>query len=200
MPGTLHWLRKKEAKVSAHYLVTKKGEVYQLVDEANAAWHAGRINKPSPRALAVMKKDSEGRWVNPNRYTIGIECEALQDENWTEPQMKALVALCNKIKESTSNGFNGELDRIITHRDLTSYKPNMDIWLATLHGHLTSPIKVESGDEYVALRKELSEIEGLLHQALAKIEDLEQTYGQLIYWGIVNGNTWLCGRRICISQ
>jgi N-acetylmuramoyl-L-alanine amidase len=29
------------SKVSAHYLIAKTGEIFQLVDEANRAWHAG---------------------------------------------------------------------------------------------------------------------------------------------------------------
>jgi len=30
-----------ETKVSAHYVVEENGDVYQLVDEASRAWHAG---------------------------------------------------------------------------------------------------------------------------------------------------------------
>ena len=46
-------------KVSAHYLVDEDGKCFQLVDEANRAWHAG-----------------ESRWAgnsDVNGYSIGIE-------------------------------------------------------------------------------------------------------------------------------
>jgi N-acetylmuramoyl-L-alanine amidase len=40
--GALNRLRSPDAKVSAHYLVDEKGEVFQLVDEEKRAWHSGR--------------------------------------------------------------------------------------------------------------------------------------------------------------
>src|SRR5918994_5694405 len=40
--GALNRLTSPDAKVSAHYLVKEDGEVIQLVDEEQRAWHAGR--------------------------------------------------------------------------------------------------------------------------------------------------------------
>ncbi len=39
--AALERLQNSEAKVSAHYLVEENGDVYQLVEEACRAWHAG---------------------------------------------------------------------------------------------------------------------------------------------------------------
>ena len=84
MPGTLNWLRNPSAKVSAHYLVTKGGVVYQLVKDEDTAWHAGAVNKPSWPLY-------DGS--NPNYYTIGIENEGLAGESLTEAQYLATLEL-----------------------------------------------------------------------------------------------------------
>ena len=35
-------LQSRVAKVSSHYLISKKGKIYQLVRDENVAWHAGK--------------------------------------------------------------------------------------------------------------------------------------------------------------
>ena len=35
-------LQSKVAKVSAHYLISKKGKIYQLFKDKKIAWHAGK--------------------------------------------------------------------------------------------------------------------------------------------------------------
>lgn len=80
MPGCLNWLCSPAAKASAHYLVTKAGEIYQLVKEGDTAWHAGFVNKPTWELY-------DG--TNPNSHTIGIEFECLQGGALTEPQYQA---------------------------------------------------------------------------------------------------------------
>lgn len=84
MPGTLSWLKNPKAQASAHYLVTKAGEVYQMVQDADTAWHAGFVNRPTWDLY-------DG--TNPNRYTLGIEHEALAGEGLTEKQYQATLAL-----------------------------------------------------------------------------------------------------------
>ena len=51
------------SQASAHYVVGRKGEVAQMVDEADAAWHAG-----SRETVPAMNGKS-----NLNAWTIGIE-------------------------------------------------------------------------------------------------------------------------------
>lgn len=88
MPGTLSWMQNPAAKVSAHYLVTRQGEIYQMVKDENTAYHAGIVNKPN--------------WIlydgtNPNRYTIGIEHEGYKNQGGdgmlTEAQYQATLWL-----------------------------------------------------------------------------------------------------------
>lgn len=56
--GSVRWLRNHRSRGSSHYVVSRRGEVIQLVSVTDVAWHAGN------------------RWVN--RRSIGIE-----HEGWT---------------------------------------------------------------------------------------------------------------------
>ena len=47
-------------EVSAHYLIDRKGKVYQLVEENNIAYHAGKSSVPDGR-------------TNVNDFSVGIE-------------------------------------------------------------------------------------------------------------------------------
>lgn len=61
--GTINWFKNRDAKVSAHYVVSRSGKVYQMVKEERSAWHAGSsTTKPELNGL-----------IGLNRYTIGIE-------------------------------------------------------------------------------------------------------------------------------
>ncbi len=84
--GALSWLCNGNRKdpTSAHYLVAKTGEVYQLVRESDTAWHAGK-----------------GRWGGLggiNTRSIGIELENFNDgeDEYTAPQLQAALWLCKR--------------------------------------------------------------------------------------------------------
>lgn len=84
--SSLHHLTNPLSEVSAHYLITKTGHIYQLVDESKRAWHAGEssfMNRP-----------------DVNDFTIGIELENLGTGNDPYPieQQNALVWLLSDIK------------------------------------------------------------------------------------------------------
>ena len=67
------------AEVSAHYLITGQGGLYQLVDEEQRAWHAGA-----------------GSWRGEgdiNSRSIGIELDNDGTHPFAEPQMAALEGL-----------------------------------------------------------------------------------------------------------
>ena len=70
--GAVSWLTKPEAQASAHVVIPRSGgEVAALVDEKNAAWHAG-----------------SGKW---NHCSIGIEIEATKDQKGMTPAQEKLV-------------------------------------------------------------------------------------------------------------
>ena len=78
-----------KTQVSSHYVISKQGEIYRLVDETKRAWHAGQ---------------SYWRGVTDvNSHSIGIELDnsGLDDAGefvpYLEPQMEALIWLSKDI-------------------------------------------------------------------------------------------------------
>jgi len=72
-----------EYEVSAHYLIARSGEIYQMVDEARRAWHAGA-----------------GSWRGAgdvNSRSIGIELDNNGRTPFSAPQMDALEALLGGV-------------------------------------------------------------------------------------------------------
>lgn len=65
--------------VSAHYLVSRHGAVWQMVREADRAWHAGAGNW--------------GGCTDVNSHSIGIELDNPGDAPFSAPQMTALEGL-----------------------------------------------------------------------------------------------------------
>lgn len=52
--GTISWFKNPDAKVSAHFLVAKSGEVRQMVRLEDCAWHAGAYND---RSIGIELED-----------------------------------------------------------------------------------------------------------------------------------------------
>jgi len=78
-------LQSKVAKVSAHYLISKRGTIYQMVEDKNVAWHAG--------------KSRWGKDVNLNSKSIGIEIVNNGNEIFPNNQMKKLADLLKFLKK-----------------------------------------------------------------------------------------------------
>jgi N-acetyl-anhydromuramyl-L-alanine amidase AmpD len=92
--GTINWFANPKSHVSAHYSVSKTGQVYQHVPEDLVAYHAG-IPKPCVWA-DESKNPYPGR--NPNVYSVGIEHEGFDDgQSWPEAQVQASAALVADI-------------------------------------------------------------------------------------------------------
>ena len=113
-PGCLSWMRNPQAKASAHYLITRQGKIYQMVRDEDTSWHAGVVNKPSWPLY-------DGS--NPNRYTIGIEHEALPGERLTEMQYQATLWLHKQL--IAKHGIPIDEGHIIGHYRIDSVnRPN----------------------------------------------------------------------------
>ena len=69
--GTINWFLDRKSQVSAHYVVDKNGDIYQMVRDECSAWHAKAINSRS----------------------IGIEHVATATDGLTGAQSKASAAL-----------------------------------------------------------------------------------------------------------
>lgn len=110
--GAVSWLCNPISQVSAHYVISFKGEVVQLVDEADTAWHAGKAVRPT------WQKLKQG--INPNSYTIGIECEGYKDKQPTRSQYLAIIELVKSIGERW--GIKLTRDQVIGHREIRADK------------------------------------------------------------------------------
>lgn len=88
-----------EHDVSCHYLIGRNGTLWQLVDEAQRAWHAG-----------------VGTWAgrgDVNSRSIGIELDNSGLSPFSEPQMARLTALVSGIRRRWGIPVQG----VIGHSD-----------------------------------------------------------------------------------
>ncbi|MEG4005447.1 N-acetylmuramoyl-L-alanine amidase [Microcoleus sp. Pol11C1] len=69
--STIEWFKNPESEVSAHYIIDKNGDIYQMVKDTDKAWHAARANQTS----------------------IGIEHVAKEGDRLTEVQEKSSIHL-----------------------------------------------------------------------------------------------------------
>lgn len=83
--SALRTLSDPQKKVSAHYLIGKTGRIYQLVDEKERAWHAGR--------------SSWGGHYDINSVSIGIELVNNSEEPFPESQITSLIELLKDLKQ-----------------------------------------------------------------------------------------------------
>lgn len=76
------------AEVSAHYLIEEDGRIFQLIDEVQRAWHAGKSHW---RGITDVNSASIGiEIVNPG-HEFGYR-------NFTPEQMASLIPLVSEIK------------------------------------------------------------------------------------------------------
>lgn len=100
----LHRLCDPQSEVSAHYLISKSGEIYQMVNDEHRAWHAG-----------VSSWQGE---TDVNSRSIGIELDYPGHTNglvpYPEAQINALLTLCKHLQET----YNIHKTQIIGHEDV----------------------------------------------------------------------------------
>jgi N-acetylmuramoyl-L-alanine amidase len=129
LTGTDAWFRNPQSRVSAHYGIGKNGDVHHYVQEADTAWHAGRVHAP---AWSGIKPAGNGMYVNPNYYTIGIEHEGDAQSEWTNDMYNASAKLIAEM----SKRWNIPIDQahIIGHRQIYSLKacPGVKVNMETL--------------------------------------------------------------------
>lgn len=94
--------------VSAHYVIGRDGKIYQLVDEKDNSYHAGKSCLPDGT-------------TNVNSCSIGIEIMTSYTESPTEEQTKALLNLINDIKKRYSIKY------VLRHSDIAPVRKT-DPW------------------------------------------------------------------------
>lgn len=86
-------------KVSAHYVIGRDGKIYQLVDEKDLSYHAGKSSLPDGR-------------TNVNTCSIGIELMTSYTEGPSEQQITALLSLITDIKKRY------QINYVLRHSDI----------------------------------------------------------------------------------
>tara|TARA_Y100000817_G_scaffold300662_1_gene279906 strand:+ start:338 stop:874 length:537 start_codon:yes stop_codon:yes gene_type:complete len=100
-PGKDEFLESiKGLTVSSHFLITRKGALIQFVPTHKRAWHAG---------ISSYK----GR-QNCNDFSIGIELEGCDDEEFEKPQYHSLSKLINFL----SIDLQIKKQNIVGHADI----------------------------------------------------------------------------------
>ena len=101
---TLNIFRDKNSKVSCHWLISKRGKLYKIVDEKNVAWHAG---------ISYWKGE---RMLNDN--SIGIELDnighGLNYKIFSNTQMTVL----QKLLKLLLNKYNIKEKNVLGHSDI----------------------------------------------------------------------------------
>ena len=121
------------AEVSAHYLIGGDGRLFQMVEEAQRAWHAGA-----------------GEWAgltDINSRSIGIELDNTGTHPFSEPLMTCLEALLAQIMQRWGIRPEG----VIGHSDMAPGRkvdpgPHFD-WTRLARQGLAQPVGVAGGDE-----------------------------------------------------
>lgn len=80
---------------SAHFGISKKGEIHQYVKIESMAWSNGLNEDHIPLAPAAIVRE---KGINPNLYSISIEHEGMYGD-LTEKQFNASIAVHRYIKD-----------------------------------------------------------------------------------------------------
>lgn len=102
---------------SAHFLVSKSGEVFQFVEIEDKAWANGVVKKPHPDSILNKRFG-----VNPNWYTVSIEHEGVFAETkgeLTKAQLEATILLHKYIIEYIRNKW--KIDMPISNKHIIGH-------------------------------------------------------------------------------
>lgn len=88
--------------VSAHYIISGKGKIYQLVKDEKCAWHAGKSFWDGQTSL--------------NKLSIGIELSSpsLGQNKYSKSQISALMELLKKLQKK----YHVKPQHILGHSDI----------------------------------------------------------------------------------
>lgn len=143
--GAVEWLRmtpeERERRTgtkswsSANAVISREGIITELASPKRATWHCGQkaYYTASKRAYESCRL-KDGKILNPNFYSFGLEFAGnydadydgiLEDEerHLTDRQVIAAVDYIKHLEQT----YNIKFTHIITHHDLNSGKPNMEL-------------------------------------------------------------------------
>lgn len=173
MPGCVGWMCNPAAQASAHYVVTKAGQVYQLVRDEDTAWHSGVVNQPDWRLY-------DG--TNPNKYTLGIEHEALVGQGLTEAQYQASLWLHRHLMDK----WNIPVDKnhIIGHYRIDSVNRPTDPGYRFPWDRLFADLKGEEDVEATKLIYRGQVLDGFIKdgRTFVEVRKLCEGFGKKVVW------------------
>ena len=116
-------------KVNAHYVIGRDGKIFNLVDEKNIAYHAGRSILPDGR-------------TGINSCSIGIELMTSFSEAPTDAQIIALTALVNDIKSRHKIKYILRHSDIAPDRKTDPWNMNWDDFIRRITNNETEDMKI----------------------------------------------------------
>lgn len=110
------WFNSPAAEVSAHFWVSRTGQIEQYRPLSDTCWANGPINKPDPAASLVRWCQTNG--VNPNRVTVALEFEGKPRDILTPIQVAAGRRLHVWLRDTL--GIPLDRQHVLGHRDFDS--------------------------------------------------------------------------------
>ncbi|MFA6038423.1 MAG: N-acetylmuramoyl-L-alanine amidase [Legionellales bacterium] len=99
--GAVAWLTNPDSGVSAHYVISRDGDITQLCQCSEQTWHAGKSSWEGHRNL--------------NDISIGIEMAHVDGvQDWPDKQVKAVAYICGVLLDK----FGIPEKNIIFHSDI----------------------------------------------------------------------------------
>jgi len=140
--GAVSWFKNPDAKVSAHYVIARNGEVFQFETITAKLWHAGDSTWQGCK------------WCNG--YSIGYEICGTYESGFTEEQYDSLRQLLLKDVESTA------IDSIVGHEHIAPGRkidpgPNFDWDRVRDWFDIDDHMKFIGGVPFVSKPEELAE-------------------------------------------
>jgi len=118
------------------------GDIFQLVDIRNAAYHAGTSSEIRARALLASVRERTG--ASPNWYTVGVAFGDMNLNGWrlTEAQIESSIWLTEHIRTEVKRLFGNtiQLDRqhLVGHNQINPVTrascPGNIQWDEIMHG------------------------------------------------------------------
>lgn len=143
-PYDLEWLLNPRSMVSCHYLVAPSGEISQMIEDHNRAWHAGHT------------------WGN--NETIGIEISHRQGQVYPAVQMDAVTELSRSLVER----YGIKPGNVVTHRFLTPRRKidptdwsdvDFAAWVKSLYGvDPSAPVPTSGKTRYYVVPRGIAHV------------------------------------------
>lgn len=127
--GAITWLctppekRNPVSYSSAHFVISKKGEITQLAEINDVTWHAGLVSSPVYRARLYLDRKigipkiipiPNSQYKDPNSQFVGCEFELYEEEELTDAQINAFVGLVKQYSQIPK--------LFLCHKEITDYK------------------------------------------------------------------------------